>query len=51
MLLPLGTAITDAALKELTGLKELWGLSLTNTKVTEAGVEELKKALPKCEIH
>jgi hypothetical protein len=35
----------------LTGLKTLGALTLFRTKVTKAGVAELKKALPKCVIH
>jgi len=33
--------------RELTRLKELW---LHDTQVTDAGVAELEKALPNCEI-
>ena len=39
-----------ASLKELAGLKNLTELALENTKVTNAGVKELQKALPKCKI-
>jgi pyridoxine 5'-phosphate synthase PdxJ len=42
--------LTDAALKELAGLKELRELNLGGTKVTHAGVAELQKALPGCKI-
>ena len=45
-----GTGVTDAGLKELVVLKELWGLSVTGTRVTAAGAAELHKALPKCQI-
>jgi hypothetical protein len=31
-------------------MKQLIGLNLTDTRVGEAAVEELRKALPKCEI-
>ena len=41
------TAITDAGLVHLTGLKTLF---LQKTKVTDAGVAKLKAALPECEI-
>jgi hypothetical protein len=41
---------TDAGLKELAGLQSLQTLELGGTKVTETGVKQLKKALPKCEI-
>ena len=34
----------------MVGLKQLATLYLTRTPVTEAGVEELRKALPKCRI-
>jgi len=34
----------------LKGLTGLLTLGLRNTKVTDAGVAELKKALPKCQI-
>jgi hypothetical protein len=42
--------ITDAGLKELHGLTSLQSVNLAGTKVTKAGVEELKKALPECQI-
>jgi hypothetical protein len=42
--------ITDAGLKELTKLKQLVLLGLVDTKVTKAGMAELRKALPKCRI-
>jgi internalin A len=48
------TPITDAGLKELAGLKNLQWLDLGDpwcTKVTNAGVQELRKALPKCYIN
>jgi len=34
----------------LKGLTKLQGLNLGNTQVTDAGVAELQKALPNCEI-
>ena len=37
-------------LKELGKLKNLKRLSLYGTKVTKAGIAELQKALPKCNI-
>jgi hypothetical protein len=43
------TQVTDAGLKELTGLKGLQLLSLP-TRVTDAGLQELRKALPACEF-
>jgi hypothetical protein len=46
-----GTGVMDAGLKELAGLKNLQELDLRDTKVTEAGVAELIKALPGCKIY
>ena len=45
-----GAVITDARLKELTGLKSLHTLYLGGTRVTDASVTELRKALPECNI-
>ena len=45
------TAVTDAGLKQLTGLTNLNFLSLSDTKVTEAGVKELKGTLSKATIN
>ena len=45
------TAVTDAGMTDLQGLKNLKTLYLWQTKVTPAGVEQLKAALPKCEIN
>jgi hypothetical protein len=43
--------ITDADLKEVAKLQKLTELDLTRcTQITDAGVAELQKALPKCEI-
>ena len=42
--------ISDAGLKHLHGLNRLRRLGLTRTHVTAAGVAELQKALPNCEI-
>ena len=42
--------ITDAGLVHLKGLANLQGLTLGGTQVTVAGVAELQKALPNCEI-
>ena len=45
------TQITDAGLGHLTGLTNLQELRLSGTQVTDAGVAELKQALPKCKIY
>jgi hypothetical protein len=42
------TNITDPSLEHLFGLPKLQTLYLINTKVTGAGVKELRKMLPKC---
>jgi hypothetical protein len=42
--------VTDVVLKELAGLKQLQLLFLRGTQVTDAGLKELKQALPKCDI-
>ena len=45
------TGVTGAGLKELAGLKSLQTLMLISTAgVTDAGVAELQKALPKCKV-
>jgi hypothetical protein len=45
------TKITDAGLKEVAKLQQLTSLNLRRCdEITDAGVAELKKALPKCEI-
>jgi hypothetical protein len=44
------SAVTDAGLKHVAALKSLQVLYLTRTKVTDVGCEELRKALPKCQI-
>jgi hypothetical protein len=45
-----GTEIKDGGLKELASLKSLSALCVCDTKVSDAAVEELQKALPKCVI-
>ena len=45
------TKITDISLRHIAKLKNLKMLYLTGTKVTGAGVAELQKALPNCEIY
>ena len=44
------TNVTDAGLHHLTGMTKLGTLPLTKTKVTDAGAENLRLGLPKCEI-
>ena len=46
-----GTQFTDAGLVHLKGLTKLEYLSLNKTKVTDAGIAELKQALPICRIN
>jgi hypothetical protein len=41
------TRVTDKGLRTLKGLTALRRLDLTGTKVTDAGVKDLKKTLPK----
>lgn len=45
-----GTQVGDSGLEHLKTLTSLQLLSLIGTPVTKAGVETLKKQLPKCEI-
>ena len=50
--LGLGNGVTDAGLVHLKGLTNLTNLILPyHTQVTDAGVAELKKALPNCDIN
>jgi len=44
------TGVTNVALQQLAPLKNLSVLDLTNTKVTDEGVEEFQKEFPKCKI-
>ena len=44
------TKITDAGSVHLKGLTKLKGLTLVFTKIIDAGVADLKKALPNCLI-
>ena len=46
----IGTKITDAGLLRLKRLTKLQRLVLDFTKVTDAGVADLQKALPDCKI-
>ena len=45
-----GTKIIDDRLENLNPLTQLQGLELHKTKVSEAGIEKLQKALPNCKI-
>ncbi len=45
-----GAAITDAGIKELADFKEVKTIIITNTKITEKGVEEIKKMWPKVKV-
>jgi hypothetical protein len=42
--------VTVVVLKELAQLTQLQLLFLRGTQVTDAGLKELKQALPKCDI-
>ena len=42
----IGTQITDAGLKELTGLKRLLTLMVMRTQVTDQGLNEFSEVLP-----
>jgi hypothetical protein len=42
--------VTDLGLRNLVGIGSLRELSLGGTKVTDDGVRELQKILPKCRI-
>jgi hypothetical protein len=42
--------VTDAGLAHLKQMKSLRTLTLESTKVTEAGIAELKAALPECKV-
>lgn len=44
------TPVSDAGLAHLTGLTDLSDPYLSGTRVTENGVVQLKRALPKLEI-
>ena len=44
------TAVTDGAVVHLRSLESLRTLNLRGTKVTDRGVEEIRRALPDCEV-
>jgi len=44
------TSVSDAGLVHLQGLTQLKVLGLSNTQVTEAGISELKRALPELQV-
>ena len=44
------TAITDAGLDTLAGMKQLHRLTINKTKVTPAAIERLKKAIPSYQV-
>jgi hypothetical protein len=43
-------AVTDEGILLLRSLKQLLDLQVFHTQVTDAGVAELQKALPNCQI-
>ncbi len=45
-----GPNVTDVGLVHLKGLRSLRSLDLSGTKVTDAGVADLQRALPNLEI-
>ena len=46
-----GTAVSDAGIAALLPLKQLKNLGLRNTKVTEKGAEQVRKALPNTKVY
>jgi hypothetical protein len=40
--------VTDTGLKELRGLENLTELRISGTEVTDAGLRELQRSLPRC---
>ena len=45
------TQVGDRGIRELArGLNDLWQIHLSGTKVTPAGIADLRKAFPKCDI-
>ena len=47
---PARSGPSDAGIKHLAGPTNLAAINLQKTKVTAAGIDELKKALPQCKI-
>ena len=45
-----GSDLTNAGIKHLANLTNLESLDLRRTKATAAGIDELKAAVPKCQI-
>ncbi|MBI1903292.1 MAG: leucine-rich repeat protein [Planctomycetia bacterium] len=45
-----GTRVSDAGLADLASLPGLTGLDLVNTRISLGGFEQLKAAMPKCQI-
>ncbi len=45
-----GSGLSDAGIKQLAALPNLEWLDLRRTKASAAGVSELQKALPNCQI-
>jgi Leucine-rich repeat (LRR) protein len=43
--------LTDAGVSHLTGLRSLRQLDLYHTLVSEKGLQQLKMALPECQMH
>jgi hypothetical protein len=43
-------AVTDESVASIVSLKKLASLNIKGSKITPAGFEQLKKALPKCRI-
>ena len=46
----IGSKVTDAGIEGTIKSSSLESVMLTNTKVTEAGEREFKKALPECHV-
>ncbi len=46
-----GTQVSDRGLVHLRGLRKLKHLMLTSSRVTRAGIQELRRALPDCDIY